>query len=74
MYDANVAYPEDSKAKIWFYFKDNGTMVVDGSGVAAEVVEADIGALNGVVHVIDKVLGVPSQSIYDTISQDPMMS
>ena len=31
--------------------------MIDGQGVASEVTEPDIGATNGVIHVIDRVLG-----------------
>ena len=32
--------------------------MLDGQGVTAEVVEPDIGATNGVIHVIDRILGI----------------
>ena len=37
--------------------------MLDGQGVTAEVVEPDIGATNGVIHVIDRILGVPQHTI-----------
>ena len=54
--------------------EDNKTLMVDGLGVAAEVLEADVAATNGVIHVIDKVFGLPAQTIYDKLATDPMLS
>lgn len=48
--------------------------MLDGQGVTAEVVEPDIGATNGVIHVIDRVLGVPQHTIAEKLALDPMMS
>lgn len=48
--------------------------MLDGQGVTAEVVEPDIGATNGVIHVIDRVLGVPQHTIAEKLAMDPMMS
>ena len=75
MYDARVSYPKKADQRIWLYFKDdNSTLMVDGRGTAAEVIEADIGATNGVIHVIDKILGLPSETVYEKMSHDPMLS
>ena len=48
--------------------------MLDGQGVTAEVVEPDIGATNGVIHVIDRVLGVPQHTIAEKLALDPMMN
>lgn len=48
--------------------------MLDGQGVTAEVVEPDIGATNGVIHVIDRLLGIPQHTIAQKLSMDPMMS
>ena len=48
-------------------------LVVDGLGVTATVREPDIGATNGIIHVVDKVLGIPSSTINQKLSEDPML-
>jgi len=59
--------------KLWFYYKTNNeTLTIDGMGVTADVVEPDIGATNGVIHVINRVLGVPAHTIEEKLSMDPM--
>lgn len=51
----------DDKRMLYFQvaYDNNGQQVltVEGGGVNATAVQADIGATNGVVHVLDKVLG-----------------
>ena len=48
-------------------------MTVEGRGVNATVVEKDIGTINGVIHVVDRVLGVPYQTVGERIQSDPNM-
>ena len=48
-------------------------MTVSARGINATVIEKDIGTINGVVHVIDRVLGVPYQTIYERMSTDPQL-
>ena len=48
-------------------------MTVAARGINATVIEKDIGTINGVVHVIDRVLGVPYQTIYERMSTDPQL-
>ena len=78
MFGVDVTFPSKSGNKIWFYNQktEQGAdkLMIDGSGVAAEVVEQDIGATNGVIHVIDNVLGIPAQSIKEKLKVDPMLS
>ncbi|XP_064471174.1 fasciclin-1-like isoform X2 [Ornithodoros turicata] len=51
---------------------DHGRILtVEGGGVNATAVQGDIGATNGVVHIIDRVLGMPSHTIYEKIHNDP---
>ena len=60
--------------RIWFHFSDRDqVMTVEGRGINASVVEKDIGTINGVIHVVDKVLGVPYQTVGDRIQSDPNM-
>ena len=59
---------------MWFYFNPQDLqMTVSARGINATVVEKDIGTINGVIHVIDRVLGVPYQSVYERLSTDPNM-
>ena len=77
MFGAKVPYPAEEENKLWFYQTESDgetTLMVDGLGVAAEVTEADVGATNGVIHVVNKVFGIPQQTVYDKLAQDPMLS
>jgi len=75
MFGTNLPYPADSPDHLWFYYVNNNrTFMLDGQGVTAEVVEPDIGATNGVIHVIDRVLGVPQHTIAEKLAMDPMMT
>jgi len=46
---------------------------VEGGGVNATITQPDIGATNGVIHMIDRVLGYANQNIYDKLKTDPML-
>ena len=48
-------------------------MTVWARGINASVVESDIGTVNGVVHIIDRVLGVPYMTIGQYMESDPNM-
>ena len=75
MFGAELPFPAGSPDHLWFYYTNNNrTFMLDGQGVTAEVVEPDIGATNGVIHVVDRVLGVPQHTIAEKLSVDPMMS
>jgi len=45
-------------------------LTVEGGGVNSTCVQADIGATNGVVHIVDKILGIPYQSVYEKVKDD----
>uniref|UniRef100_A0A1B0EZU3 FAS1 domain-containing protein n=1 Tax=Lutzomyia longipalpis TaxID=7200 RepID=A0A1B0EZU3_LUTLO len=51
----------------------NQTITVEGGGVNATIIQADIAATNGFVHIIDKVLGVPYSTVLDKLRTDPML-
>lgn len=52
--------------------QDHGRILtVEGGGVNATAIQANIGATNGVVHIVDRVLGMPSHTIYEKINNDP---
>ena len=62
--------------RIWFHnsrYSLSNDMTVWGRGVNASVVESDIGTVNGVVHIIDRVLGVPYMTIGEYMESDPDM-
>ena len=54
MFGAQVPYPNDTDAtnsRVFMYL-DNTTLMVDGLGTGAAVIEPDITVTNGVVHII----------------------
>ena len=56
MFGATVPFPNStggSSSRVWMYL-DNTTLMVDGLGVGAAVIEPDITVTNGVVHIIGK--------------------
>jgi len=73
MFNVPAVYPEGSDDRVWFWNND-GKLHVDGGGVEADVVEANIGASNGVIHSINRVLGIPQDTIEKKLASDPMMS
>lgn len=46
-------------------------LTVEGGGVNATAVQADIGATNGIIHIIDRVLGMPFQNLFQKLQSDP---
>ncbi|XP_063906710.1 fasciclin-1 isoform X2 [Zophobas morio] len=48
----------------------NRTVTVEGGGVNATVIQPDLAATNGVIHIIDRVLGVPYTTVYDKLLTD----
>lgn len=48
-------------------------MTVEGGGVNATVVTANIAATNGLIHIIDRVLGVPYTNVLEKLRTDPML-
>ena len=54
MFGATVPFPNstgESSSRVWMYL-DNTTLMVDGLGVGAAVIEPDITVTNGIVHII----------------------
>lgn len=51
----------------------NQTVTVEGGGVNATIIQPDIVQMNGYVHIIDRVLGVPYATVYDKLRTDPML-
>lgn len=49
----------------------SAALTVDGVGVKAAAVQSDIGAVDGMVHIIDRLLGMPYQTVYLKLQSDP---
>lgn len=45
-------------------------LTVEGGGVNSTAVQADIGTTNGVFHIVDKVLGIPYQTVHEKLHDD----
>jgi len=73
MFGTKVGFPDDSKNMVWMWNSTNGEIQLDGMGVQATIVDSDIRATNGIIHQIDKVLGVPLTTIYHKLQSDPML-
>uniref|UniRef100_A0A146LUE9 Fasciclin-1 n=1 Tax=Lygus hesperus TaxID=30085 RepID=A0A146LUE9_LYGHE len=70
---------ETLSAKRHLYFNvvsigSNKTLTVEGGGVNATVIQPDIAATNGIVHIIDRVLGVPITTVGRKMATDPMLN
>lgn len=62
--------------KLFFNMVDDGNerkFYVEGGVVNATIEKADIAATDGVIHLINKVLGFADISVYDKIRTDPML-
>jgi hypothetical protein len=58
--------------RVWFHYSPSiHRLTVEGRGVNATAVESDIGTVNGVIHIIDRVLGVPHQTVWQKLQSDP---
>ncbi|XP_055615334.1 LOW QUALITY PROTEIN: fasciclin-1-like [Toxorhynchites rutilus septentrionalis] len=55
-------------------FDHKQTITVEGGGVNASVVLGDIAAINGYLHIIDRVLGIPYMTVQEKIATDPMLN
>ncbi|KAF4520035.1 hypothetical protein B566_EDAN008322 [Ephemera danica] len=53
---------------------NNHTLTVEGGGVNATVIQHNIAATNGFVHIIDRVLGVPYATVYEKLASDPALN
>lgn len=52
---------------------NNETVTVEGGGVNATIIQADLVATNGYVHIIDRVLGSPYTTMLQKLKTDPML-
>lgn len=66
----------NNRTFLYFNVKGEGSdtvVTVEGGGVNATVLQADVAQTNGFVHIIDRVLGVPYTTILGKLETDPMM-
>ncbi|KAJ8667180.1 hypothetical protein QAD02_008842 [Eretmocerus hayati] len=52
----------------------NHSVTVEGGGVNASIITANIGATNGIIHIIDRVFGVPYSTVLDKLRTDPTLN
>ncbi|XP_014669361.1 PREDICTED: fasciclin-1-like [Priapulus caudatus] len=65
----------DKKLRLNIIINDTAqTYYVNGDGVWAEVVQSNVGATNGVVHLIDTILGFPYQTVWEHITENPELT
>lgn len=55
------------------HLNNNETVTVEGGGVNATIIQADLVATNGYVHIIDRVLGSPFTTMLQKLKTDPML-
>ncbi|XP_023228437.1 fasciclin-1-like isoform X1 [Centruroides sculpturatus] len=60
------------------YFKvveqdETQVLTVEGGGVNATAEIANIRATDGVIHIIDRILGMPFQTVYEKLKNDPSL-
>jgi len=64
-----------ASGRVWFQFEPlQQKLTVEARGVNATAVEKDIGTVNGVIHVVDTFLGIPSLTIAGKMEVDELMS
>ncbi|XP_011865961.1 PREDICTED: fasciclin-1 isoform X1 [Vollenhovia emeryi] len=54
--------------------RENQTVTVEGGGVNATIITPNIAATNGIIHIIDRLLGVPYTTVLDKLRTDPMLN
>ncbi|XP_023702117.1 fasciclin-1 isoform X3 [Cryptotermes secundus] len=75
--NVNQVQTAAERKKLYFNVIRNGhnvTLTVEGGGVNATVIEPNIAATNGFVHIIDRVLGVPYTNVKEKLQSDPMLN
>ncbi|KFD57936.1 hypothetical protein M514_01169 [Trichuris suis] len=73
-----IAFTVDNLQQLRFirgeWPKNNITYYVIGGGVKAAIWQEDVSAINGIIHYIDRVLGVPYQHMFDIVKNDSRLS
>ena len=52
----------------------NTRLTVESGGVNATSSLSDLGASDGILHIIDRVLGMPFKTIYEKLIDNPMLN
>ena len=64
----------DGKRNVYFGVaqptENTEVLTVEGGGVNSTCVQADIGANNGIIHIVDKILGIPYQTVFEKVKDD----
>jgi fasciclin-1 len=68
----DYSFPNDSKENL-LMFLDNDQFFVKTEEVTAKVIVKDIITNNGIIHIIDRVLGIAISSFLDRLSNDPLL-
>ncbi|XP_015115106.1 fasciclin-1 isoform X3 [Diachasma alloeum] len=55
-------------------FDGKKVVTVEGGGVNATILTANIAATNGIIHIIDRVLGIPYTTVLEKLRTDPMLN
>ncbi|XP_059487719.1 fasciclin-1 isoform X2 [Neocloeon triangulifer] len=75
----NIIQVESAASRKNLYFNvirqgHNETLTVEGGGVNATVIQPNIAATNGIVHIIDRVLGIPYSTVGEKLATDPALN
>ncbi|XP_045125590.1 fasciclin-1-like isoform X4 [Portunus trituberculatus] len=57
-----------------FMDTESPVVTVEGAGVTGTLTTANVIARNGAVHIVDRLLGIPSQTVYEKLATDPILS
>ncbi|MFH4976126.1 hypothetical protein AB6A40_002835 [Gnathostoma spinigerum] len=73
--NSTAVYTVDNRRQLYFvrgeWPTNNITYYVIGGGTRAAILQDNVAATNGIVHYIDRVLGVPYQSLYEMVKNEP---
>lgn len=56
------------------FFHDHHDVKVIGGGISATITTSDIRATNGILHIINKVMCTPYNSVFEKLASDPDLS
>jgi uncharacterized surface protein with fasciclin (FAS1) repeats len=69
-----LSFPSsDGRRKLILESSPRGVTVI-GGGANATIINADVAAINGILHIIDNVLGIPYMAIYNVLQTNPQFS
>ena len=76
LFCSQISQVQTAADRRYLYFSIHGapgrnqTISVEGGGVNATILQADVAATNGYIHIIDKVLGVPYTTMLQKLKSD----